>query len=181
MLSASMTTSLCVTDEVTRETERLGDSARAFLLPVLDVVAEVAAKVLDVVAARDEDQVGHAGFGERVDGPHAPSACLQTGSRCLFVTLVSGSRRDPVPPARTTPFMWMRCYEEWPRSRRRFSTSRRSSRATTSSLVQPTSHVDPYTPETHERPGEEKAWNVMRFAWIAILIVIAVVIWAAVR
>jgi hypothetical protein len=46
---------------------------------------------------------------------------------------------------------------------------------------QPASPVDPYTPETHERPGEEKAWNVMRLAWIAILIVIAIVIWAAVR
>jgi hypothetical protein len=46
---------------------------------------------------------------------------------------------------------------------------------------QPSSHVDPYTPEPHERPGEEKAWNVMRLAWIAILIVVAIVIWAAVR
>jgi hypothetical protein len=46
---------------------------------------------------------------------------------------------------------------------------------------QPTSHVDPYTPETRERPGEEKAWNIMRLAWIAIVIVVAVVVWAAVR
>jgi hypothetical protein len=46
---------------------------------------------------------------------------------------------------------------------------------------QPTSHVDPYTPEPHERPGEHRAWEVMRFAWIPVLIVVAVVVWAAVR
>ena len=46
---------------------------------------------------------------------------------------------------------------------------------------QPASPVDPYTPETHARPGERKAWNVMRLAWIPILIAIAIVIWAALR
>jgi hypothetical protein len=46
---------------------------------------------------------------------------------------------------------------------------------------QPASPVDPYTPETHARPGEHRAWNVMRFAWIPILIAIGIVIWAAVR
>lgn len=46
---------------------------------------------------------------------------------------------------------------------------------------QPASPVDPYTPETHARLGEQKAWNVMRLAWIPILIVIALVIWAALR
>jgi hypothetical protein len=45
---------------------------------------------------------------------------------------------------------------------------------------QPASPVDPYTPETHARPGE-KASNAMRLAWIPILIVVAIVIWAAVR
>src|ERR1700745_1895467 len=29
-----------------------------------------------------------------------------TGNRCLFVTRVSGFRRLPAPPARTTPFMY---------------------------------------------------------------------------
>ena len=48
-------------------------------------------------------------------------------------------------------------------------------------LRQPASPVDPYTPETHARPGERRAWAVMRFAWIPILVVIALVIWAAVR
>ena len=46
---------------------------------------------------------------------------------------------------------------------------------------QPASPVDPYTPETHARPGEQKAWDAMRLAWIPILIVVAIVIWAAVR
>src|SRR5688500_10726345 len=31
----------------------------------------------------------------------------KTGSRCLFVTSVSGNRRDPLPPASTTPFSAM--------------------------------------------------------------------------
>ena len=35
---------------------------------------------------------------------------------------------------------------------------------------QPSSHVDPYTPETHARPGEQKAWKAMRFAWIPIFL-----------
>ena len=48
-------------------------------------------------------------------------------------------------------------------------------------LRQPASPIDPYTPETHPRPGERRAWTTMRFAWIPILIVIALVIWAAVR
>jgi hypothetical protein len=48
-------------------------------------------------------------------------------------------------------------------------------------LRQPASPVDPYTPETHARPGERTAWNTMRLAWIPILIVVAIVIWALVR
>jgi hypothetical protein len=46
---------------------------------------------------------------------------------------------------------------------------------------QPASPVDPYTPETHARPGERNAWNAMRFAWIPILIVVGVVIWAFIK
>jgi hypothetical protein len=50
-----------------------------------------------------------------------------------------------------------------------------------SMLRQPASPVDPYTPETHPRPGEGRAWQTMRLAWIPILIVIALIVWAAVR
>jgi hypothetical protein len=48
-------------------------------------------------------------------------------------------------------------------------------------LRQPASPIDPYTPEPHVRPGERRAWAAMRFAWIPILIVVGLVIWAAVR
>jgi hypothetical protein len=48
-------------------------------------------------------------------------------------------------------------------------------------LRQPASPVDPYTPETHPRPGEGRAWQIMRFAWIPILVVVALIVWAAVR
>lgn len=48
-------------------------------------------------------------------------------------------------------------------------------------LRQPASPIDPYTPETHARPGERRAWGVMRLAWIPILVVVALVIFAAVR
>ena len=48
-------------------------------------------------------------------------------------------------------------------------------------LRQPASPIDPYTPETHARPGERRAWKIMRLAWIPILILVALVIIAAVR
>jgi hypothetical protein len=46
---------------------------------------------------------------------------------------------------------------------------------------QPTSHRDPFVPEPGPRPGERRAWGVMRFAWIPIAIAVAIVIWAAIR
>ncbi len=46
----------------------------------------------------------------------------------------------------------------------------------------PASPVDPFTPELHERAGEGRAFNVLRLAWIPIVIVvIAIVIWAVTR
>jgi hypothetical protein len=48
-------------------------------------------------------------------------------------------------------------------------------------LTQPASPTDPYTPETHPRPGERRAWATMRLALIPIAIVIALIIYAAVR
>jgi hypothetical protein len=48
-------------------------------------------------------------------------------------------------------------------------------------LRQPASPVDPYTPETHPRPGEGRAWATMRLAWIPIAVVVALIIYAAVR
>ena len=46
---------------------------------------------------------------------------------------------------------------------------------------QPTSQRDPFVPEPGPRAGEQRAFNVMRLALIPILIVVAIVIWAAVR
>ena len=46
---------------------------------------------------------------------------------------------------------------------------------------QPAPPLDPYTPEPGPRAGEERAFNVMRLAWIPVLIVIAIVVWAALR
>jgi len=46
---------------------------------------------------------------------------------------------------------------------------------------QPASPIDPYTPETHARPGERRAWVTMRFAWIPIAVAIGFVVWAAFR
>jgi hypothetical protein len=47
-------------------------------------------------------------------------------------------------------------------------------------LPGPASPIDPYTPEPYDRPGEERG-ATMRLAWIPILVVIGLVIWAAVR
>ena len=46
---------------------------------------------------------------------------------------------------------------------------------------QPAPPLDPYTPEPGPRAGEERAFSVMRLAWIPVLIAIAIVVWAAFR
>ena len=46
---------------------------------------------------------------------------------------------------------------------------------------QPAPPIDPYTPEPGPRPGEERAFSVLRLAWIPVLIAIAIVVWAALR
>ena len=48
-------------------------------------------------------------------------------------------------------------------------------------LRQPAPPLDPYTPEPGPRPGERRAFKVMRFAWILVAIVIAIVIYAALK
>jgi hypothetical protein len=37
---------------------------------------------------------------------------------------------------------------------------------------------DPYTPEPGPRPGERRAFRVLAWAWLAVAIVLAVVLWA---
>ena len=46
---------------------------------------------------------------------------------------------------------------------------------------QPGPALDPYTPEPAARPGERRAWSVMRLAWIPILIVVALIVYAVLR
>ena len=46
---------------------------------------------------------------------------------------------------------------------------------------QPAAPLDPYTPEPGPRPGERRAWRVMRLSWVAIAIVVAIVLYAALR
>ncbi len=40
---------------------------------------------------------------------------------------------------------------------------------------------DPYTPEPGPRAGEQSAFRALRWAWIAVLVVVAIVVWALVR
>ena len=46
---------------------------------------------------------------------------------------------------------------------------------------QPATRRDPFVPEPGPRPGEQTAWRVMRLAWIPLLIVVGLVLWAALR
>jgi hypothetical protein len=36
--------------------------------------------------------------------------------------------------------------------------------------------ADPYTPDTGPGPGEERAYNVLRLAWIAVAVVVLVIL-----
>jgi len=46
---------------------------------------------------------------------------------------------------------------------------------------QPAPPLDPYTPEPGPGPGEQRAFNVMRLAWIPILIAVIIIVIALVR
>lgn len=46
---------------------------------------------------------------------------------------------------------------------------------------QPAPPLDPYTPEPGPGPGERRAFNALRLAFIPIAIVVAVVLYAAIR
>jgi hypothetical protein len=49
------------------------------------------------------------------------------------------------------------------------------------SHVEPAPPLDPYTPEPGARPGERRAFRVLAFAFVALAVVAAILIWAAVR
>jgi hypothetical protein len=46
---------------------------------------------------------------------------------------------------------------------------------------QPAPPLDPYTPEPGPRPGEQRAFRVMRLALIVVAVLIAIVIYAVLR
>jgi hypothetical protein len=46
---------------------------------------------------------------------------------------------------------------------------------------QPAPPLDPYTPEPGPRPGERRAFRVLPLAFVVIAVVVAIVIWAAIR
>ena len=46
---------------------------------------------------------------------------------------------------------------------------------------QPAPPLDPYTPEPGPGPGERRAFRVMRLAFLVIAIVVAIVLYAALR
>ena len=46
---------------------------------------------------------------------------------------------------------------------------------------QPAPPIDPFTPEPGPRPGERRAFNVLRLAWIVVVVGVAVVLYALVR
>jgi hypothetical protein len=42
---------------------------------------------------------------------------------------------------------------------------------------EPAPPLDPYTPEPSARPGERRAWRLMRLAWIPILVALAILLY----
>ena len=46
---------------------------------------------------------------------------------------------------------------------------------------QPMSRRDPFVPEPGPRLGEQRAFSLMRLAWIPVVIAVALVVWAALR
>ena len=46
---------------------------------------------------------------------------------------------------------------------------------------QPSPPLDPYTPEPGPRPGERRAFRLLALVALAALVVLALVLWAAVR
>ena len=47
--------------------------------------------------------------------------------------------------------------------------------------VEPAPPLDPYTPDTGPDPGEERAYRVMRWAWVPIAIAVLLIVIAVFR
>jgi len=48
-------------------------------------------------------------------------------------------------------------------------------------LRQPSPPLDPYTPEPGPRAGERRAFRVLRLAWVVVIALFAIILWAAFR
>jgi hypothetical protein len=46
---------------------------------------------------------------------------------------------------------------------------------------QPAPPLDPYTPDPGPGPGERRAFNVLRLAWIVIAVLVALIVWVLTR
>jgi hypothetical protein len=46
---------------------------------------------------------------------------------------------------------------------------------------QPAPRLDPYTPEPGPRPGEQRAFRVLRWAWVPLIIAVVLIIVALLR
>jgi hypothetical protein len=47
--------------------------------------------------------------------------------------------------------------------------------------VEPAPPIDPYTPEPGPRAGEERAFNLMRWAWVPLLVAVVLILIALLR
>ena len=46
---------------------------------------------------------------------------------------------------------------------------------------EPPPPLDPFTPEPGPRPGEDRAFRILRLAWIPVLVIAAIIVIAALR
>jgi hypothetical protein len=46
---------------------------------------------------------------------------------------------------------------------------------------EPAPPLDPFTPEPGPRPGEDRAFRILRLAWIPVLVIAAIIVIAALR
>jgi hypothetical protein len=47
--------------------------------------------------------------------------------------------------------------------------------------VQPSPPLDPYTPDTGPGPGEERAYRILRWAWVPIIVSVLLILLALLR
>jgi hypothetical protein len=96
------------------------------------------------------------------------------------VMRVSGWSLVPLPPARITPFKIRGCYRGMP-DERPIQDDPVVLEGEDELPRQPAPPLDPYTPEPGPGPGERRPFLVLSATVIVLTVVLALVIWAAVR